>query len=251
MKMFRLIAMMLMVGVCYVDGGTGGGDGGDGGGDGDNGGDTGGDTGGDGTLLAGKYKSQDELVTGYLELQTAFSGKDEAHTTAMNDMKSPAEYAPAENWGNDNAMNNRMMSVLQEVGKEHNMSQGMYESLFNGITDMQGRVQEQDLADTVKSIANYDNRANAIADTALRFLRPDQAKGMDALLQSKESFEAVEILMGQLRGAGLPAITPTQGDMSDGDLRKQIRNLNPADTSKRKELMDILNARNGAEGTLI
>ncbi len=156
-----------------------------------------------------------------------------------------------EGWTNDDAMNNRMMSVFQEVGKEHNLDQGTYEALFNGMTEMQSRVQAENLTEIVKSIPNYDDRAKAMVDTSLRFLRPDQAQAIDSLMQSKESFEAVEILMGALRGGSLPLVTQGVGDISDGDLRQQIKALNPADTSKRAELMGILNSRGNGEGKLV
>ena len=243
--------MLLTASVMYVDGGDGGGAGDGGAGDGGAGGDAGDGGAGGETLLAGKYKTQEELVNGYTELQTAFSGKDEAHVNELNALKSPEEFKAGEDWSNDNPMDNRMMSVFQEVAKEHNMPQGMYESLVNGMTEMQTRVQEEQLLETKKSIPNFDTRANAIADTALRFLRPDQAQGLDTLMQTKESFEAIEILMGQLRGGALPANTQPPQDMSEAELRKEIRELNPADTTKRAELLTKLNERGGGKGTLV
>lgn len=240
MKMLKLLTRLFLV-LCYVDGGDGGG------GSGDEGG---GDEGG-GDLLAGKYKTQDELVAGYTKLQTAFSGKDEAHNSALDVLKSPEKFDAGENWSNDNAMDNRMMSVFQEVAKEHNMSQGMYEGLVNGMVEMQTRVAEEAIAETAKSIPNFDNRAQAIADTALKFLRPDQAEGLDTLMTTKEGFEAIEILMGQLRGSGLPNIIANGNDMSEGELRNQIRDLNPADTKKRNELLEKLNSKGDGQGRLV
>ncbi len=244
MKMLRLIAMMLSVCTMYVDGGEGGG-GDAGAGEGDAGGQGEGET-----LLAGKYKTSAELETGYNELFASYSGKDEAHTSEMNALKSPEAYEAGEDWGSDNAMNNRMMAVFQEVGKEHNMSQGMYEALFNGVNEMQTRVQTEQLSEVKESIPNFDNRNNAVVDTALRFLRPDQAESLDAFNNSKESFEALETLMAQLRGGTLPPRTD-HSELTDADLRSQIRNLNPADSTKRKELMTILNARGDGEGTMV
>lgn len=235
----------MFLAIMYIDGGEGGGSGDPAGGEG------GGDPAGGGDLLAGKYKSQEDLVTGYTELQSAFSGKDEAHLAELAGLKSPDAYNPAEDWGNDNPMDNRLMSVLQAVGKEFNMPQGMYESLFNEVTGMQQRVTEDSLNEVKKSIPNFDNRANAIVDTALRFLRPDQAKGLDSLMDNKESFEAVEILMGQLRGGQLPPTTPPAEDVSDAELRSQLNKLNPADTKKRDELMGILNKRGGGQGKMV
>lgn len=245
MKFLKLWTRMFLT-IAYIDGGDGGGSGGDGGSEG-------GDAGGDGgeNLLAGKYKTQDELVSGYAELQTAFSGKDEAHVAELAGLKSPEAYDAGEDWGNDNAMDNRLMSVLQAVGKDHNMPQGMYESLFNDITDMQQRVSEDSINEVKKSIPNFDNRANAIADTALKFLRPDQAQGLDSLMNNKESFEAIEILMGQLRGGQLPNTTAPAEEFSDSELRGQLNKLNPADTKKRDELMSILNKRGGGQGTMV
>lgn len=248
-NVFKMIMLMLTASVMYVDGGDGGGVG-DGGGAGGDGGDAGGDAGGD-SLYAGKYKTVDELSSGYTELQTAFSGKDEAHVAELNALKSPDEFNAGEGWGSDNAMDNRMMAVFQTVAKEHNMSQGMYEGLVNGMTEMQTRVQEADLKETKESIANFDNRAEAIANTALRFLRPDQAQAMDSLMQSKESFEAIEVLMGNLRGGALPTNINAGGGVTDTDLRQQLSDLNPADTGKRKELLDMLNERSGGEGKLV
>ena len=221
-------------------------------GDGSSGGSNGSDNSGDGALLAGKYENQEALIQGYTELNTAFSAKDETHKGEMDALKSPEEFTAGEGWGSDNAMDNRMMSVFSEVAKEHNMSQGMYESLVDGMVEMHSRVETESLAEVQKSIPNYDNRANAMIDTALRFLRPDQAKGLDALMTSKESFEAVELMMAQVRGSGLPPITNGGGDqMNDRDLRDAIRKLNPADTSERKRLTDILNSRGDGEGKLI
>ncbi len=242
MKFFKLLAMMLSVSVMYVDGDGGGGGDGDGDGDGDGGGE----------LLAGKYKTQDELVTGYTELQTAFSGKDEAHQAEMAGFKSPDKFEAGEDWGSDNANDNRMMAVFQDVAQEHNMSQAMYESLVTGMTEMQGRVSEAELADVQKSIPNFDNRAQAMVDTALKFLRPDQAEALDAFNGSKESFEAIELLMSQVRGgnSGLPQHIE-KSTRTDADIRKDLNSLNPADTTSRKALMDELNARGDGEGRLV
>jgi len=237
MRMLKLWTRLFLA-IAYIDGGEGGG------------GDPSGGEGG-GELLAGKYKTQDELIAGYTELNTAFSGKDEAHNNALNALKSPEKFEAGEGWTNDNAMDNRMMAVFQEVAKENNMSQGMYEGLVNGMVEMQARVAEEALTETAKSIPNFDNRAQAVADTALKFLRPDQAEGLDSLMTTKEGFEAIEILMGQLRGGALPTVVTQGNDMSDGDLRKQIRELNPADSTKRNELMEILNSRGGDEGKLV
>lgn len=242
MNLMKLLASLFLA-VSYIDGGEGGG--------GEPSVDGGGDGGDGAELLAGKYKTQDELVTGYTELFTSFSAKDEEHKVVLDGMKSPEEFTAGEGWGSDNHNDNRMMSVFQEVAKEHNMSQGMYESLVDGMVDMQSRVEEADLAEVQKSIANYDNRANAMIDTALRFLRPDQAKGLDALMTSRESFEAVELLMAQVRGGGLPPITTPSGDMDEATLRKSIRELNPADTKERARLTAILNARGDGEGMLV
>lgn len=240
MKMFKMLAMMLSVCMMYVDDGEGGG-GDPSGGEGDGGGE----------LLAGKYKTQDELVAGYTELQTAYSGKDEAHLTEMNGLKSPESFEAGEGWGSDNAMDNRMMAVFQEVAKDNNMPQGMYESLVNGMVEMQSRVADAELVEVQKSIANFDNRAQAMADTALKFLRPDQAEALDSFNGSKESFEAIELLMAQVRGTGLPPITNSIGDRSEADLRKDLRELNPADTTKRNALMEELNKRGDGEGRLV
>lgn len=232
----------------YIDGGEGGGSDGGNGDEGSEGGE--GIEGGE-QLLAGRFKSQDELIKGYTELEAAFSGKDEAHNKVLSEFKSPEEYAPGEGWDSENPMNNRMMAVLQEVGKEYNMPQGMYESIFNGITEMQERVQTETLEETQKSIPNYETRANAMADTALKYLRPDQAKAIDKLMQSKESFEAMELIMAKMRGASIPGVVQTDDAISDDELRSKIRNLNPADTRERERLLKIINSRSDGEGSLV
>ena len=265
MNLMKLLASLFLA-VSYVDGG--GADGGSGGGDsgdsGDNGGNDGagddgtGDNGasdgggdGDSGLLAGKYKDQSTLEAGYLELQTAFSSKDETHKGEIDAMKSPKEYNAGEGWGDDNAMNNRMMSVLQEVGKEHNITQGAYEAIFNGVTQMQERVAKDVLDDTMKSIPNFDVRSKNMEDLAMKYLRPDQATAMDEVMQTKESFEAVEVLLNKLKGGTLPDSTRQPSEVSDGELRKQISNLNPADTRERERLMKIVNSRGEGQGKLV
>ncbi len=241
MNLMKLLASLFLA-VSYIDGGDGGGSGGDNGGDNGGGGDT---------LLAGKYETQDALIQGYTELNTAFSAKEEAHQAEIAGFKTPEELIAGADWGSDNAMDNRMMAVFQEVGKEFNMPQGMYESLVNGMTEMQNRVSADSLAETQKSIVNYDNRANMMIDTALRFLRPDQAKGLDALMTSKESFEAVELLMAQVRGNGALPPNPDHSQESEADIRKAIKALNPADTKERNRLTAILNSRGDGEGKLV
>lgn len=236
MKYYKMMLAMFNL-TMYVDGGEGGGGGGG--------------EGGEPTLLAGKYETQEDLIKGYTELNTAFSGKDEAHQVALDAMKSPETFTAGEDWGSDNAMNNRMMSVFQDVAKDHNMPQGMYESLVNGMTEMQGRVSEETLVETQKSIVNYDNRATAMIDTATRFLRPDQVQALDSTMQTKESFEVMELLFGQLRGSSLPTnVTPASGE-SEAEVRAAIKKLNPADTKERARLMAIINAKGNGEGSLV
>ena len=200
-------------------------------------------------LLAGKYNTQEDLIKGYTELQTAYSGKDEVHRNELASLKSPEAFEAGENWNSDNAMDNRMMSVFQEVAKEHNMSQGMYEGLVNGMTQMQTRVSEDSLVEVQKSIENYDTRANAMVDTALKYLRPDQAQALDSLMTTKESFEALEILMSQSRGGSLPNTLTPDTNVSEKELRKSIRELNPADTNERSRLLELLNSRGGSGGS--
>lgn len=205
----------------------------------------------DSKLLAGKYNTQEDLVKGYTELQTAFSSKDEVHRNELSSFKSPEAFEAGEGWGSDNAMDNRMMSVFQEVAKEHNMSQGMYEGLVNGMVDMQTRVAKDSLVEVQKSIENYDTRAKTMVDTALKFLRPDQVQGLDSLLTTKESFEALEVLMAQSRGGSLPSTLAPANDVSEKELRDSIRNLNPADTTERARLLKVLNSRGDGGGSLV
>ena len=269
---FMKLFMQLFLVTLYIDGGEGGGAG-------DGGSDTGGDSGGQGEagageagagageagehngnpgdsgaggdagggdaggeLLLGKFKDTDALSDAYTNLQKKLG----------NFQGAPKDgYTAIEGVENTTADQNRLMAVLQEVGKDAQMDQATYESLYNSITEMQTRVAEEGLKETMKSIANYDTRAQAMQDTALRFLRPDQAEAVDALLQSKESFEAVEILLGQLRGAGgLPA-SPGVAETSDAELRAQIRALSPSDTATRARLMGELNKRGDGEGRLV
>lgn len=237
------------------DGSQGGGGSGDSGasgtGDAGAGGDSAASGGSEETLLAGKYKTPDDLVKGYTELNTAYSAKDEAHLAELGALKSPETYVPGEGWVSDDAMGNRMQAVLQEIGKEHNLPQGTYEAIVNGIGEMQTRVQEDTLKEVVASIPNYDNRSKALQDTAMRFLRPDQAQSIDSLMQTKESFEAMEILMANARGGQLPSVTDASQGMSDADLRKAIKDLNPADLRERARLTDILNERGNGKGKLV
>jgi len=239
------------------DGGSDGDSGADGGADGGDTGDSGaGDAGGTGDapgadagasgadggdLILGKFKDQDALAEGYTNLQKKLG----------NFQGTPKDgYAPIEGLENTTADQNRLMAVLQEVGKDAQMDQGTYESLYTQITEMQARVADETLQATIKEIPNYDTRAKAMADTALRFLRPDQADAVDALMQSKESFEAVEILMGQLRGGSLPN-NPGVTETSQEELRAQIKNLNPADSAGRKRLLEQLNAKGDGQGRLV
>jgi len=193
-------------------------------------------------MILGKFKDQGALEEGYSALEKrlgSFQG-------------TPKDgYAPIEGIGETSADQNRLMAVIQEVGKDAQMDQGTYESLYTKIAEMQARVAEDGLKETIKSIPNYDTRAKAMQDTVLRFLRPDQAESVDALMQSKESFEAIEIIMGQLRGGSLPQ-APGQADgISDHDLRTQINALKPSDTNERTRLLKILNGRSGGQGSLV
>ncbi len=212
-----------------------------------------GDSGSDGgsELLAGKYENQDALIAGYTELQTAFSAKDETHKEELAKFNSPEEFTAGEGWKEDNAMNNRMMAVFQAVAGEHGMSQGMYEGLVNGMTEMQDRVATDGMTETIKSIPNYETRASNMQDMALKHLRPDQAQAMDTLMTSKESFEAVEVLLNNLRGGTLPSNVQQQTEMNEVELRSKIKNLNPADTQERGRLMKMLNDQGNGEGKLI
>ena len=250
MNFYKLMMQMFNL-TMYADGGEGGGGDAGGASDGGDAGDNAGGGAGDDALLAGVFKDQDALVKGYAELQAAFSGKDEAHKTELAAFAAPESYAASEEWGELDPMGNRMLSVLEQVGKEHNLTQGAYEALFNGISEMQTRVANDALEEAQKSIPNFDNRANALIDTAGRFLRPDQLEALDGAMQTKESFEAMELLIGQLRGGALPNVTNPNVGESEAEIRAAIKKLNPADTRERERLMTALNAKGGGEGRLI
>ncbi len=193
-------------------------------------------------LLLGKFKDVDALAESYTNLQKKLG----------NFQGAPKDgYAPIEGVEDTTADQNRLMAVLQEVGKDAQMDQATYEKLYTEITEMQTRVAEESLQEAIKSIPNYDTRAKAMQDTALRFLRPDQVEAVDTLMQTKESFEAVEVLLGQLRGAGGLPSNPGVAGMDEGELRRQIRELSPSDTATRAKLMAELNKRGDGEGRLV
>ncbi len=269
MKFLKLFAMFNLL--MYIDGGNGGGsDGGSDGGDagGDSGGDNGAASGGEGDgggapaadggdgganpadggdasggeLLAGKYKDQAALVDGYKNLEQMFG----SFTGTPKD-----GYAAIDGIGETSADQNRLMSVIQEAGKDMNLSQDGYENLYKNISEMQDRVAEENIAAVIKEIPNFDTRQKQLVDTAIRFLRPDQMQGIDALMTTKESFEAVEVLMGAMRGGSLPGVTPQAPVLDAHSLRQELNKLDPADTGNRSRLLKQLNDASGGEGKLV
>lgn len=259
MNFFKLLALLNLT--MYVDGGQGGGGGDDPTPDNGDGGDTpapnddgaGGTRDGsnpdDGTpapddLILGKFKDAEALANSYKNLESRFG----SFVGAPKD----GVYQPIEGFEEGTTPEqNRLMAALQEFGKEAQLSQDGYEKLFKDITSIQERQYEEQMKEEIAKIPNYETRVQAVKDTALRVLRPDQLEALDKVMTTAESFEAVESVISALKGGSLPTNTnPAVRDVSE--VRKELNELNPADTVNRKRLLDEINKLVGdGEGRLV
>lgn len=268
--------LKMFLAISYVDGGEGGGSGGDGGdpgaadsgvgggsggmmGSGDDAGDGGDPGGGDPSWfygegiagegdrpdwLLGKHKTVEDQAKNYTQLEKRFGGFKGA----------PEEYGSIEGL-DDNAEINMLKATISQVGKDSNMDQGTYEkvvkSVIENVSQMREELRSQEIEDSISQIENFDNRRQALTETAQKSLTAEQFDGLNDLMTTPAGFEAIEALTTIIRGGVLPGAMGDGEHESVADITNELNNLDPSDMSGRAKTLEKLNKVPGMTGKLV
>lgn len=163
-------------------------------------------------LLAGKYKSTEDLVEAYKSLEGKLGKKDEELREAIKEElvkeqfgsrpESPGDYQLPESLGIDpgQASGNEMLDWWSKTAFEKGMSQEEFE---RGIAQYRDAVvgQAPDLEAEAKKLGeNAQARIEQASQFVFKHLPEDQISAIEPLFQSAEGIKAVEALMESVNG---------------------------------------------------
>lgn len=178
------------------------------------------------TLYANKYKSVDELVKGYENLQSKLG----SHSGA------PEEYTVNE--GIEVDQDNPLFSKLQEVGKELGLNNDGYNALidmYNGtIADQQAQHEESMKAEMAKLGDNANERIQNLADWSKANLSEAERNVFDSLAQNAEAVQLIEKFVSMSKPQGVANDQQIQKAPSfDQDKLNEMRFAKDANGNRR------------------
>ena len=154
-------------------------------------------------LLAGKYKTADDLVKGYKELEKKIGSF----------VGAPDEYAMPEN-----IKNKELADILARKGKELNMSQGAFDQLVSEY-DTVHETKRSEFKEQLKKLDGEEKRTASEVITFLKnTLSPQDAERVSNLITSMDDLK----MFDQLRKA--KTLTNSQGALHVDEVKPQ--NLN-------------------------
>lgn len=189
-------------------------------------------------LKVDKYKSVEDQAKAYSELEKKFGG---FIGSPKDDYSIPEELAEA-------SLDDGMVGILKEIGKENQMSQKMFNDLLTRVVDYQAQLNDQMIAqakeqlgvDAEKRISNVQNWLNTNA--------PQEVVDKIApMATSAEAIEAIEWFMSKAKSskvASEQSLTPSK--MTDAEFGEMIMakdkygNLKMSTDPQYKKQMDEL-----------
>lgn len=189
-------------------------------------------------LKADKYKSVEDQAKAYSELEKKFGG---FIGSPKDDYVMPEELAEA-------PLDEGMVNILKEIGKENNMSQNMFNDLLSRVVDYQAQTGEQAIEQARQQLgADADSRINNVQNWLNTNAPQDIVDKIAPMATSAEAIEAIEWFMSKAKSSKMADTTTVQpSKMTDSEYGEMLMakdkfgNLKMSTDPQYKKQMDEL-----------